>query len=72
MEKSSKKKAHRSCSCSQCVSGRSTKAGQAIHKNNERKLRRMSKEELRRAVQETKQDLEDTDVLPFLNSPYTD
>jgi hypothetical protein len=72
MEQSSKKKAHQSCSCDRCTMGRATKAAQLVHKQNEKKLRRMTKLELRKAVMDAQRELEDIDVLGRINSPYTD
>lgn len=55
-----------------CVLGRSTKAGQAVHRANEKKLRQMTKRELRKAVREAIHELELVDVISRINSPYTD
>jgi hypothetical protein len=72
MVQSSKKKAHVGCSCKQCKAGAGTEAGQIIHNQNERKLRRLAKVELSKAIKETKRELEDIDVLGQIGSPYTD
>lgn len=69
MIQSSKKKAHYGCQCTQCNYAAATKAGQKIHNLNERKLRRLNKRELDRAVKEAQHELEDVDVIPSLRSP---
>jgi hypothetical protein len=73
MELSCKKKAHVSCSCSQCKRGAGSESGQAVHKANEKKLRRLAKNELKKALLEADKDqLQDIDVLRQIGSPYTD
>lgn len=55
---------HKSCSCDYCKAGRGTKAGQDIRKRNERKLRRITRQQL-------KQHGGDAIIAP-ISSPYTD
>jgi hypothetical protein len=60
----SKHTMHKSCSCSMCKRGRGSSFGQEVRRANERKLRRLAKEALRR-------DPENAEVAP-ISSPYTD
>lgn len=69
MEQNTKAKAHRGCKCPQCKIAAGTKAGQQLHNQNERKLRRMTKRELRKAVFEAQKELIEIDVLGSISSP---
>ena len=66
---SSKRKMHYSCACQQCKIANTTDVGHKIKKMNEKKLRAMAKEELRKAVKETKRELEEVDVIFSIRSP---
>lgn len=62
-----KGKLHRSCSCAQCKRGRASEAGQFVRNQNERKLRRKTKQALREVVKGG-----DDAVVAPISSPYTD
>lgn len=56
---------NKSCSCSQCMRGRGSSAGQLVRKKNNRKLRRIGKQALAKA------DLDEVALGP-ITSPFTD
>ena len=58
---------HKSCSCRQCKLGRSSKAGQSVHRLNEHRLRRITRQQ----VQQFLRGAEDIIIAP-ISSPYTD
>lgn len=72
MDQNSKQKAHQSCSCEQCKRGAGTAFGQCIQHLNEKKLRSLGKQELKKVVQGGERELEEVDVISKINSPYTD